>query len=203
MAQKILFSVVQGVSRSEAYGIGRSIKGMKIKHKFDNHKINSETKILIIGTFNPDIPKNGATFFYGRPHNFLWSLLPRVFGEESLKSKNNENKLIFMKKNKIDFIDLISEIEVEKGQEDNYSDEYIDNKVLKWNNIIDILKINPKIQDVYFTRETFSNIKNIKLKIEEIKKYCENNKIRFIYLTTPARYENERKFQKWEKDFGK
>lgn len=175
---------------------------MKIKHKFNNHKISNETKILIIGTFNPNVQENKATFFYGRSHNFLWSLLPKAFGEESLKSKDIEDKFDFMNNNKIDFIDLISEIKVENGQENNYSDDYIDNKVLKWNNLINIIR-NNSIREVYFTRKTFSNIKNIKEKIEEIEKYCNDNGIKFICLTTPARYDNGIKLQKWKKDFGK
>jgi len=174
---------------------------MKIKHKFRDHKINSKTKILIIGTFNPDVVGNEATFFYGRNRNFLWSLLPKVFNEESLKSKQNRYKLNFIRKYKIDFIDLISEIEIEEGKEKDYSDEYIDSKILKWNNVIEVIK-NKHIEGVCFTRKTFSKINNIKNKIEIIEKYCEENNIKFSYLETPARYENAKKLNNWKRVFG-
>lgn len=45
-----------------------------IKHKFGEHKINPETEILVIGTFNPETPENKTAFFYGRQRNFLWTL---------------------------------------------------------------------------------------------------------------------------------
>lgn len=167
---------------------------MRIEHKFKDYKISNETNILIIGTFNPNISKNEATFFYGRKRNFLWSLLPKVFDEESLKDKSTKLKLDFMHTYKIDFIDLISEVEIEKGRENDYSDEYLDNKILRWNNIIEIIKDNP-IKEVYFTRKTFSNIKNIKNKISNIEKYCNENKIKFYCLDTPARYENDKKLK--------
>ena len=87
-----------------------------IEHKFKDHKINNHTQILIIGTFNPDVFKNEATFFYGRSRNFLWNLLPKAFNEKSLKGKDIKFKLSFMNDHKIDFVDLISEIRVERGQ---------------------------------------------------------------------------------------
>ena len=80
------------------------------------------------------------------------------------------------------------------GKENDYSDEYIDDKVSKWNNIICIIKDN-SIKEVYFTRKTFANIKNIKNKILDIEKYCNENNIMFSYLDTPARYENKEKLE--------
>ena len=88
------------------------------------------------------------------------------------------------------------------GKENDYSDEYIDDKVSKWNNIICIIKDN-SIKEVYFTRKTFANIKNIKNKILDIEKYCNENNINFSYLNTPARYENNEKSKNWRKAFWK
>ena len=99
----------------------------KIKHRFINHKINPQTEILVIGTFNPDTDKNKADFFYGRPRNFLWTLISTSFGKTSLKGKSKEEKLQFIELFKIDFIDLISEVEVEEVA--NYNDHYLDDKV--------------------------------------------------------------------------
>jgi len=177
-------------------------RSMKIKHKFQNHQINSDTEILIIGTFNPDVQGNEADFFYGRGRNYLWSLLPRVFGENSLKGKGLREKYDFMKKYKIDFVDLINQIEVKNGQGNNYSDNYIDSRVTRWKNIINIIE-NGKIKKVYFTRKTFSGISNIKTEINQIKDYCIENNIKFRYLPTPARFKNEDKLNQWKKAFGK
>ena len=74
-----------------------------IKHKFRKHSINSETKILIIGTFNPDVSNNEADFFYGRKRNYLWQLLPETLNQKSLKYEKKQKKLEFMKENNIDF----------------------------------------------------------------------------------------------------
>lgn len=43
----------------------------KVKHRFINHKINPDTEILILGTFNPEAKENEADFFYGRSRNYL------------------------------------------------------------------------------------------------------------------------------------
>ena len=58
-----------------------------VYHKFKDHKIQDDTQLLVIGTFNPDVKGNSADFFYGRPRNYLWKLLPLCFGYENLKEK--------------------------------------------------------------------------------------------------------------------
>jgi len=183
-----------------------------IKHKKFVDILSKETRILIIGTFNPDYgdikkaPENKATFFYGRPHNFLWSLLPKViepkkFRKKGLKDEKDAVKIKFALKHKICFVDLIAEI---KTNNFSYSDTDIDNKISKCKNIIKIIKENP-IQEVYFTRNKFSGIKNIENKIKKIEQYCKYKKIKFVYLDTPARNEGKagKKLKSWKKAFGK
>jgi G:T/U-mismatch repair DNA glycosylase len=67
-----------------------------IAHKFVNKKIDPDTEILIIGTFNPDTAGNEADFFYGRQRNFLWTLLPYAFGEANLKNASRNDKEILL-----------------------------------------------------------------------------------------------------------
>lgn len=176
---------------------------MKILHKFRNHKISPDTNILIIGTFNPDVHGNDADFFYGRSRNFLWSLLPKVFSEKSLKPSSLDEKKSFIKKYNIDFIDLIDELEVQAGNENNYADDFIDDKVTAWKDINGVIESNPNIREVYFTRKTFSRIPNIKKKIREIENYCKFKGIRFSYLPTPARFENAMKLADWTQKFSR
>jgi hypothetical protein len=88
---------------------------IKIPHRFLDHQIDPETETLIIGTFNPETANNEAEFFYGRSRNYLWRLLPLAFGEKNLKEHTKQEKLEFIKKHHIDFIDLIEEIEVENA----------------------------------------------------------------------------------------
>jgi len=176
---------------------------MKILHKFRNHKISPDTNILIIGTFNPDVQGNEADFFYGRSRNFLWSLLPKVFGEKSLKPSTLEEKQLFKRRYGIDFIDLIDEIEVEAGNENNYADVFIDDKVTAWKDIISVIKFNQNIRQIYFTRKTFERIPYIRKKIKEIENFCKLKNIRFSCLPTPARFENPKKLAEWKSIFGR
>ena len=65
--------------------------------------------------------------------------MPIAFGEVDLKDIAKQKKIEFITKHKIDFVDLIEEIQVEIGQETNYNDDYIDNKVIRWKNVIALI----------------------------------------------------------------
>lgn len=109
-----------------------------IIHRFLHYQPKADTEILIIGTFNPDAVGNAAEYFYGRSRNNLWQLLPIAFGKASLKGKPLEDKIAFADRHKIGFTDLISSVSVEKGQETNYDDEFLDSRVVAWMNIIEM-----------------------------------------------------------------
>jgi G:T/U-mismatch repair DNA glycosylase len=156
-----------------------------IRHRFLEHKINPETETLVIGTFNPDTTDNKADFFYGRGRNYLWRFLSSAFGSDDLKIKSKNEKLDFIHKYKIDFIDLISEAQLDSNAK--YDDIYLDSRVIKWREIIVELENLKNIKRVCFTRKSFDKIPEIKYRIETIQKYCEKNNIPFKYLTTPAR----------------
>ncbi|MDD2602538.1 MAG: hypothetical protein PHX91_06270 [Prevotella sp.] len=170
-----------------------------IRHRSRNHKINPFTETLVIGTFNQDTVENIADFFYGRPRNFLWTLIPTAFGETSLKSKSKEDKIDFIAKHKIDFVDLILEVNVEEVA--NYNDRYLDNKVSEWKDIISEIRNLPNIKRVCLTRKSLADIPNMKIEIDKIKKHCEESKIDFQFLTTPARFYSSDKQEEWTKFF--
>lgn len=161
---------------------------LTVKHRFLDHQINPETEILILGTFNPDAEKNEADFFYGRGRNYLWQIISEVFEVGNLKKLPKKNKLDFINEKKIDFADLIMEVEIENGQETNYKDDYIDSRVKKWNDVIGIIEENKKIKSVGLTRKTFNGIPNIKKRVDKIRNHCNENNINFYFLTTPARH---------------
>ena len=174
-------------------------KQIKLQHRFINHQINDLTEILIIGTFNQDTDENKADFFYGRGRNYLWRILPAVFDEEDLKKKSKSEKIDFIKNKKIDFIDLISEVDVHEVA--NYYDGYLDCRVSIWRDVISEIRKFKSIKRVCFTRKSFSDIPHIRTKIEEIREYCEKNNIYFQYLTTPARFYNADKQAEWNAFF--
>lgn len=167
-----------------------------IPHKFQNHTVSPDTEILILGTFNPDIPI-GTSFFYGRGRNYLWQLLPGCFGLPSLKDSPLAVKKAFMAAHRLDFADLILSVNVPAGQQANYEDSYIDDKVVAWKNIVALLLVLQNLKAVYFTRKTFGDIPNIAAAIDVIRSHCNQNNIRFCLLETPARFANAAKQQQW------
>ncbi|MBI2722800.1 MAG: hypothetical protein HYX39_11560 [Bacteroidetes bacterium] len=168
-----------------------------VQHRFLYHKIDPSTEILILGTFNPETENNPADFFYGRSKNYLWRLLPNAYQESDLKGATKDLKIDFIKKYKIDFIDLIAKIDVEHGKETDYYDGYIDGRVTQWQDVISVIKKNPSIKRICFTRKSFSDIPNMTKKVEEIKKYCISKNIDFEFLPTPARFYNTDKQTVW------
>lgn len=167
----------------------------RIKHRFINHCISPSTETLVIGTFNPETIENTADFFYGRPRNFLWVLIPRAFNIDSLKELSLSHKLEFIKNYRIDFIDLIKEVEVEEVA--NYNDNYLDNRVSEWRDIISEIQKLRNLKRICLTRRTFGGIPNMKMKIDEIKSYCLEKQIPFLLLTTPSRFYNQSKQTEW------
>ena len=160
-----------------------------------DHQIDPKTKTLIIGTFNPETERNEAEFFYGRSRNFLWKLLPVAFGEESLKNKSKAEKLDFIQEHNIDFIDLISPVNVDEVA--NYKDGYLDKSKPEFRETKSEIEKLPNLKRVCFTRKSFSDIPNMKIEIEKIEAFCNEKNISFKYLTTPARYYREDKQQEW------
>jgi G:T/U-mismatch repair DNA glycosylase len=172
-----------------------------IHYRFRHHKLNPLTETLIIGTFNPETENNPADFFYGRRMNFLWRLLPLALGQQDLKGKTKEEKLAFIQKQKVDFTDLILEVDVETGEETNYMDDYLDKRVVKWQDVIGQIKRLKYLKRVCFTRKTFSGIPNLKKRIREVEDFCIGMKIPFTYLTTPSRIYSDQKQEEWMRFF--
>jgi hypothetical protein len=175
------------------------MNNIRVRHRFIDYRPHPETELLIIGTFNPETPENPADFFYGRSRNHLWRLLPAAFGKESLKGALKEDKLRFMRMHKIDFIDLIAEVEAEPGQEANYRDDYIDCRVQRWRAIIPELESLKKLRKVALSRKTFSGIPHIKRQVDSVAEYCRARGIHFQLLPTPARIYSNEKQAAWTK----
>lgn len=168
-----------------------------IKHKFRNHIVSNDTEILILGTFHPDIA-NSADFFYGRPRNYFWKILPICLGASDLKSVKLEEKKEFMEKYKVDFADIIKSLkDIPKDQLDNYQDTFIDKQVDEWNEILKLTDSLKNLKAVYFTRKTLGSIPNIQNKIMEIRNHCVENCIRFSLLDSPSRNGTDKKISIW------
>jgi G:T/U-mismatch repair DNA glycosylase len=87
-------------------------------------------KILVVGTFNPDLSDNEAKWFYGREINEFWFLFPRMLGFASLHPADikdeREHHLVckeFCDANNILIVDILKQVNAElKG----YTDSEID-----------------------------------------------------------------------------
>jgi G:T/U-mismatch repair DNA glycosylase len=167
-----------------------------IYNKFKAHQTNTETEILILGTFTHDHPHSGD-FFYGRPRNFLWHLLPLCFKHISLKDAPLSAKQTFMKKYSIDFIDVVQSLEVNEGDEENMDDDFIDSHIHDFTNLESVVQSLPQLKAIYFTRKTFNGIPQIKTQITKLSAYCQLNNIRLCKLDTPARHFSTQKQQQW------
>lgn len=182
-----------------------------VGHKFRDHEIQSDTEILIIGTFNPDTPTNNADWFYSRQKiraNELWKLLPTAAlgREENLTGLNRvPEKKKFMRDHHVDFIDVIDQIAVPVGSEANVQDSFLDRHMQisgRWRDVIGEMGKLQKLKVACFTRKGFKDIPNINARILEIEEYCTQRKIRFHRLVTPSPlYRFKEKQKEWDSVF--
>jgi hypothetical protein len=110
----------------------------------------------------------------------------------------------FMSERRIDFIDVIEELEVPNGDKDDVDDAFIDKCVTKWRDVISEMK-NLKLNAACFTRSTFRDIPRTNTRILEIEDYCKTNNIRFRRLVTPSpgfrSKDKQRKQREWTNFF--
>jgi hypothetical protein len=178
---------------------------MPCHHKFIENlnclELGFQPQILIIGTFNPEWPLNNyASWFYGRTNNnYFWDVLPRMFGDESLRHSNAINWKNYCSDKRIAITDLISSIN-DADQENPSHFEIIskfkDTEFAKTFNhfemtdVIQILENNSSIEKVFFTRN--SGVELFDAQIQIVREYCQLNDIYFSNLLTPsgnARYQ--------------
>ena len=124
-------------------------KTMAITHKFINdlneveenqsfsrEAIDKKSKILFVGTFNPDsescMKENNATWFYGRNQNKFWRYMPNALTRNLHGLDGNFNLPQDWKDycvtNKLVIIDLVKSIEVDDVLE-NFGDRQVDCKI--------------------------------------------------------------------------
>jgi hypothetical protein len=141
---------------------------MPCHHKFIRHlnlqQLDFEPETLIVGTFNPDIDGNQAEWFYGRvANNYFWDVLPRIYGEDSLRNGfTHHNWKGFCNRRKIAITDLITSVNDADLQDDahrslllGYGDNEIANNFhdFTYTNIVGLLQENENIQNIYLTRQ--------------------------------------------------
>ena len=179
---------------------------MPCSHKFideENELLpqwNSST--LIIGTFNPQnefCPNNVAGFYYQRPRNYFWRVLPLIAGENSIENNNTAEQLDFLHKHKIGITDILVSInDAEENNEEhiNLISTVKDNDIelfneFTWNtqNIIQYI-IENNCSHIYFTRlgnpDAMVNFNSFEHQMRIIEDYCNENNIYTNRLHSPT-----------------
>jgi hypothetical protein len=173
---------------------------MPCQHKFYKYlsleKLDFKPQTLIIGTFNPLWPpSNEAEWFYGRYENHFWEVLPRIYGEQSLKESGTKEWKAFCCRKQIAITDLIKSIDdahIENIEHNKLLGTFSDKNIAeKFHNhsltdIIGIIEKNPSIKNVYLTRgvnETFW-----KRLWRPIYQHCKKHQIQSKTLLTPSGY---------------
>lgn len=172
---------------------------MSCDHKFKKYltleKLDFEPKILIIGTFNPEIEGNTAKWFYGRFDNNFWDVLPRIYKKNSMRCSTPNDWKLFCKENQIAITDLITSIEdadlndeIHRAKLRTYSDKSIAEGFHnhRFTDVVSLLVKNPTINQVYLTRgigETFW-----KKAWRPVRNYALGNNLQLGNLITPSGY---------------
>lgn len=109
---------------------------------FENNPPEGKFHMLVVGTFNADIPGNDAEWFYGRPENEFWCLLPRMMGVTTLHPIDRDEpieKLVNMWKqfcadSRIIIVDMFKEVQIElAGHADSLLHPLQDNEYTAFN----------------------------------------------------------------------
>lgn len=134
----------------------------KFSHRLNLTQLDFEPETLIVGTFTPAWPANEAEWFYGRTtDNYLWDILPRLYGQPSLIHASPVEWKQFCRDYRIAFTDLISSIDDadEASSKHNRMLASLSDKALVFNfddfsytDVVRLLKAHPSIKNVYITR---------------------------------------------------
>lgn len=114
-----------------------------------------------------------------------------------MKGASKEDKVAFVRAKRIDFIDLIAEVDVDPGNENKRADKHLDNKVVEWRDVISELGKLASLGRVCITRKKDPSVKQIGARIEGIERYLLTRNIPCKCLPSPARYWNEEKQSVW------
>lgn len=108
---------------------------------------DGDSKVLILGSF-PSISSIEVGFYYGDSSNRFWNILGALFGDSDLKSKSKDDKIAFLKSNRIALWDIWGHCY--KNPQDSASDDSIVASESKFVDLSEILR-TAKIQKIFTT----------------------------------------------------
>lgn len=173
---------------------------MPCPHKFIDdlslEKLNFEPETLIVGTFNPgwDILGNTAGWFYGRTrNNYFWEVLPKLYGEISLRKAYPSEWKAFCQRRRIaltDFIACIEDAETTDNGHVKTLKNYRDDSIVQqfqhfcYTDITALLTKRTSVKHIYLTRranETFW-----RTRWRPVERFCLDHGISCRTLMTPS-----------------
>lgn len=177
------------------------VYNMACQHKFYSYLqlqrlTDFEPEIIIIGTFNPELPKdNYSEWFYGRTdNNYFWDLLPKMFGDEGLRNRAHTDWKKYCKRKKIALTDLLSGIndadftnEAHIKVLSKYTDSDLATRFKDQipNQVIPLLQTYSSIKSVYLT--TTNNSQFWEGLWRPLENYCFQSGIWCRKLMTPSK----------------
>ena len=114
--------------------------------------IFKDSKILILGSV-PGIKSLEMQEYYAHPQNKFWTILFKIFNESF--TKNYEEKIKLLEKNKVAVWDVIDPCEREGSLDTKIKNE-------SHNDIAELLKAYPSVQTVFCNgQKSFKNLKKM------------------------------------------
>ena len=113
------------------------LNNIEENQSFCGEAIDKESRILFVGTFNPDnqscLKENNATWFYGRNQSKFWRYMPKALTGNSIHALDGNFNLPqhwkeYCVTNKLVIIDLVKSIEIDDVLE-NFGDRQVDCKI--------------------------------------------------------------------------
>jgi hypothetical protein len=173
---------------------------------FCGKAIDTNSNILIIGTFNPSNTScskpNSAQWFYGRKQSKFWKYFPSSLTGESLHFSDNpnvnkENWEQYCIKNKIVIIDLIKLINTNDVLP-NFGDREVELKIKEDLSNIEYFNISKAFKNIKFNKVIYSlnwsdskvqKLKKIRdiLNNELLRNRCVNSQQQIKFCKTPSR----------------
>jgi hypothetical protein len=141
---------------------------LEAEQMFCGEKINPNSKVLFIGTFNPDdngyAMNNNAVWFYGRTQSKFWRYMPIALGGQSLHINDlaadaQLNRLNrwrgYCLDHKLVIIDLVKSIKTDDILE-SFSDREVNEKISLDLTNVEIFDVSSAFKGVTFERVVYS-----------------------------------------------
>lgn len=176
----------------------------------EQNPLTGNYHLLIVGTFNADIPDNEAVWFYGRPENEFWCLLPRMMNDPTLHPIDRNEPLVelsqvwrnYCREKRIIIVDIFKEVFPEiHGHGDNELDHLQEHEFIAFN--FQQAFANASFDAVLFTWKGMTNNTLTAIKQQYIAHFQPTGSGIFHMVSPGNKYSKSRhyKLTKWKEEY--